>query len=520
MNKNDNLHKSSNTNRSINIEKSLNTNNLAVNNNDIDLTKYYVENLEVKIDHPIIREIGKIADKHNYQVYIIGGYVRDYLLGRPLNDFDFTVEGDCLQFAEIVAKHYRTHPILFGRFRTAMVHIGETQCEFVGTRKEAYIPESRNPIVTEGSLYDDIKRRDFTINTLAASINESTFGRVLDVFGGIKDLEAKRIITPLDPEITFSDDPLRIMRAARFASQLKFNIVPELIAAAKRIASRIKIISVERISDEFLKIMASPKPSIGIKILDEMGILEYIFPEVSRLKGVEKVVQDGKEYNHKDVFYHTLQVLDGVADKSDNVWLRFAALLHDIAKPKTKQFVQGTGWSFYGHEEVGARWVKNIFKRMKLPFEHIEYVEKLVRLHQRPMVLVSDEVSDSAIRRLAFAAGEALDDLFTLCKADITTNNPTFSEKYFNNYEIVRRKVIEVQEKDKLREFQSPVRGEEIMEICQIPPCRLVGDIKTAIEEAILDGIIPNEYDAAKEYFLQLKDDWMANSQPDPRRKK
>ncbi len=496
-----------------------NTNNSIKNNDDAnnpindlnDLSDYYVDGLRLEIDQPIIREIGRLADKYGFRVYIIGGYVRDYILGRPLNDFDFTVEGDCLQFAEIVARHYRSNPILFKRFRTAMVPIGEFKCEFVGTRKESYIPESRNPIVSEGSLYDDIKRRDFTINTLAADINESNFGKVIDVFNGIEDIKKQRIITPLDPEITFSDDPLRIMRAARFASQLGFLIEENLIEAARNISERINIISIERISDEFMKIIASKKPSIGINILDNMGILERIFPEISRLKGTNKVVVDGREYNHKDVYYHTLKVLDKVAEKSDNIWLRFAALLHDIAKPKTKSFIDGVGWSFHGHEEVGARWVKSIFKRLKLPFEHIEYVEKLVRLHQRPMALVDNDISDSAIRRLAFNAGEALDDLFTLCRADITTNNPAFSEKYFNNYEIVRQKVIDVQEKDKLREFQSPVRGEEIMELCQIPPSRLVGIIKTAIEEAILDGIIPNDYDAAKQYFLENKDTWIEN---------
>lgn len=474
-----------------------------------DLSRFYLNHIRINITEPIITEIGKLADKHGFQVFIIGGYVRDYLLGRERNDFDFTVVGDCLNFAEIVAKHYNSTPVLFNRFRTAMVPIGEFKCEFVGTRKESYIVESRNPIVAEGTLYDDIKRRDFTINSLAASINSSNMGRILDVFNGLQDLEDKNIITPLEPEITFSEDPLRIMRAARFASQLHFTVVPQVMEAAKSISDRIKIISTERISDELLKILASPKPSIGLKILDKMQILEKIFPELFNLKGKDKIIIDEKEYNHKDVFNHTLKVVDKVAEVSDNIWLRFAALIHDIAKPKTKLFIEGTGWSFHGHEEIGARWVQKIFKNLKLPFEHINYVETLVRLHQRPMALVNEEVSDSAVRRLAFNAGEALDDLFTLCRADITTNNPALSEKYFNNYEIVRKKVIDVQEKDRLREFQSPVRGEEIMELCNIPPSRLVGRIKTAVEEAILDGVIPNDYEAAKSYFLENKDEWI-----------
>jgi poly(A) polymerase len=464
---------------------------------------------KIIIEEKIILEIGRLAEIHNVEIYVVGGYVRDYLLGRPRSDFDFTMIGDCFDFAQIVADHFRSKPVFYKRFRTALVPIGEFKCEFVGARKEEYLPDSRKPIVSEGALYDDLKRRDFTVNALACRIGGDNIGEIVDLFGGMTDLEARVLKTPLEPAATFSEDPLRIMRAARFASQLNFELPQDVIDAAKSISERITIISVERISDEFVKIMNSPKPSVGIYLLLKMNILDKIFPELYRLCGTEKKEIDGVEHNHKDVFKHTLKVLDKIAEDSDNLWLRFAALLHDIAKPKTKRFSESAGWSFHGHEELGARWVSGIFKKLKLPFDHIPYVETLVRLHQRPMALVSEEVTDSAIRRLAFQAGAALNDLFTLCRADITTNNPRLSEKYLNNYEVVRAKVIDVQEKDKLREFQSPVRGEEIMEICNIPPSLPVGIIKQTIEEAILDGIIPNEYEAAKKYFLDNKDLWL-----------
>ncbi len=464
---------------------------------------------KIEITEPIILKIGEIAKEHNFDVYIVGGYVRDYFLSRERNDFDFTVVGDCFTFAEIVAERFNTKAVHYKKFRTALVPIGDFKCEFVGTRKEEYLPDSRNPIVTEGTLLDDLKRRDFTINALAAKIHSAEMGNVIDMFNGLEDMDNKILRTPLNPTITFSDDPLRMMRAARFASQLNFNILDELITSAKSISDRIKIISTERIADEFLKILASAKPSIGIEYLIKMDLLVYVFPELSRLGGVETKVIDEIEYHHKDILKHTLKVLDKTAEVSDNLWLRFAALLHDIAKPKTKHFTKGIGWSFHGHEDLGSKWTAGIFKKMKLPFDHIEYVAKLVKLHQRPMVLVNEEVTDSAVRRLAFNAGDALEDLFTLCRADITTNNPKLSEKYLQNYELVKQKVIEVQEKDKLREFQSPVRGEEIMELCSIPPSISVGLIKQAIEEAILDGIIPNDYQIAKDYFLTNKDIWI-----------
>lgn len=463
----------------------------------------------INIQEPLIKSIGEFADEIGVEIYIVGGYVRDYYLNRPRLDFDFTIKGDSLEFAEKLALKYNTKPILYPKFRTAMLQINGSKCEFVGTRKEIYQQNSRNPITYEGSLEDDLRRRDFTINAMAVSINKQKFGEVIDLFGGIRDLGLKILKTPLNPMITFNDDPLRMLRAIRFATQLDFRIDINTYNAIRKIPERIQIISQERITDEFLKILASSKPSIGLNLLFDTTLLRYIFPELYYLAGVEKVVDNRTEYAHKDIFIHTLQVVDNVAKQSDNVWLRFAALVHDIAKPKTKQFIPEIGWSFHGHEELGARMVEGIFRRMKLPLEHMDYVEKLVRLHQRPMALVDDGVTDSAIRRLAFHAGDALEDLFLLCKADITTNNPKIGEKYLRNYDFVAQKVKEVQEKDKLREFQSPIRGDEIMQICNIDPSPLVGYIKSSIEEAILDGIIPNDYEAAKAYFLEHKNEWI-----------
>lgn len=468
-----------------------------------------VKHQKINIQEPLLISIGELADELGYKVYIVGGFVRDYYLNNPRNDYDFTVIGDALTFAKKVAKKFKSKAVLYEKFMTAMVPIGDIKCEFVGTRKEEYLPDSRKPIVTVGTLEDDLKRRDFTINAIAVAINENNFGDVIDLFQGKRDIDLRILRTPLEPSTTFSEDPLRMMRCARFASQLNFSLDRSCIEAARKIANRIQIISQERISDEFLKILNSDVPSVGINLLREMGLLEYIFPELMRLTGVEIISENGRDFNHKDVYIHTLRVLDNVASQSNNTWLRFAALLHDIAKSITKEYVPGTGWTFHGHEEHGARQVEKIFRRMKLPLVHVEYVEKLVRLHQRPMALVDEGVTDSAVRRLAFQAGDALEDLFLLCKSDITTNNPKLSQRYLRNYEIVKEKVILIQEKDKLREFQSPVRGEEIMDMCGLKPSKTVGLIKTAIEEAILDGIIQNDYDAAKEYFLQHKDKWL-----------
>lgn len=470
---------------------------------------------KVELNADVILQVAEIANRENYEVYIVGGFVRDYFLNRPRTDYDFTVVGNALEFAKKIASHFRVKPVVFERFRTAMVPLKDgLQLEFVGTRKEEYLPNSRKPIVSVGTLYDDIARRDFTINTLAASLQKDELGKVVDIFGGIEDLSNKLIRTPLNPEITFNDDPLRMMRAARFASQLEYTIHPDTMAAIKKMAPRLKIISQERITNEFLKILESNKPSIGINILSETGLLAQFFPELESLKGVDVKTQNDKVYAHKDVFYHTLKVVDNISTMTNNVWLRFAALLHDIAKPKTKRYNPQTGWTFHGHEELGAKMVAKIFRNFKLPLEQQEYVEKLVRLHQRPMVLVDDGVTDSAVRRLAVSAGSALEDLFTLCKADITTKNPKLSAQYLSNYDSVLQKILEVQEKDKLREFQSPVRGEEIMQYCRIAPCKAVGIIKSNIEEAILDGVIPNEYDDARKYFEENIEKWINDIEP------
>lgn len=467
----------------------------------------FPDKIEITLNEMI--RIGQIADELGYKVYGVGGFVRDYYLQRATKDIDFTVVGDSIEFAKEIAKRFKTKVVLFERFRTAMVHLKDNNCEFVGTRKEVYSAESRKPVVTEGTLEDDLKRRDFTINCMAVALNSDNFGMVTDLFDGRSDLTKQVIKTPGDPFATFNEDPLRMMRAARFASQLAFSVDSFCIHAMRQMADRISIISQERITDEFLKILASPMPSRGLYILYETGILKNMFPEIADLAGVEVVSEGENKFGHKDIMIHSFQVLDNVSKESDDIWLRFAALVHDIGKLKTKRFIKHTGWSFHGHEEIGARMIEPIFRGMKLPMEKMEYVAKLVRLHQRPMALVDRGVTDSAVRRLAYHAGDALHDLFLLCRCDITTNNPKLSNKYLWNYNKVFEKVVDVQERDKLREFQSPVRGEEIMEICNIQPSIVVGRIKNAIEEAILDGFIPNEYEAAKEYFLKHKTEWI-----------
>lgn len=476
--------------------------------------------MTLEIDEPILHTLGKLADEHGVELYAVGGWVRDAYMGRMVQDIDCTVVGDALAFAKIVARYFSSKAVIYERFRTALVPVGGYKLEFVGTRKEEYESDSRKPIVTEGTLFDDLRRRDFTINAMAVSLNARTLGELIDVFDGRQDLERKILRTPLEPKTTFSDDPLRMMRAARFAARFGFAIEPEALEAMTQMSDRIRIISQERITDEFMKMLGAPKPSIGLNILHDTGILKYIFPEVERLAGIDLVQIGEQEYAHKDVFYHTLQVLDNLSAVSDNIWLRFATLMHDIAKPKTKRFIPGVGWSFHGHEEIGARWQASIFRRMKLSLDHLPYVEKLVRLHQRPMVLLDDIVTDSAVRRLAVAAGDALEDLFTLCRADITTKNPKRAEKYLRNYDAVFHKIMDVQERDQLRAFQSPVRGEEIMELCALTPSRAVGFIKTAIEEAILEGIIPNEYEPAREYLLAHKDEWLAQAEAEMKQRK
>lgn len=462
----------------------------------------------ISLDDPILLRIAALAQEQGVEAYVVGGFVRDAVMGRKRTDIDITVHGDPLPFAESVATVFSSKTVVFERFRTAMVPVGEYQIEFVGTRKESYAEDSRNPTVTVGSLEDDIRRRDFTVNTLAAALSTDKLGEVTDLFNGVDDIEKRILRTPLEPEVTMSDDPLRMMRAARFASQLNFEIEASTLAAVTSMAERLDIISQERITEEFLKIMATDKPSVGLAILFETGLLEQFLPEVHRLAGVDLVEEGSRSYAHKDVFRHTLKVVDNLAATSDNVWLRFAALMHDVAKPKTKRFVQGHGWTFHGHEEVGARWQEKIFRRLKLPLQHLDYVRTLVRLHQRPMKLVDEGVTDSAIRRLAVQAGDGIDDLFLLCKADVTTRNPKRAEKYVRNYDKVQAKLIDVQERDQLRSFQSPLRGEQIMEISGLGQCREVGYMKWMIEEAILDGAISNEEDAARAYLLEHLDTW------------
>jgi putative nucleotidyltransferase with HDIG domain len=460
------------------------------------------------ISDPILFAIGAIADEAKIDAYVIGGYVRDDLLNRGFRkDIDVMVVGDGVGFASLVAGEFVQAKLsIYERFRTAALQVGDHVIEFVGARKESYRADSRKPVTEEGTLEDDLARRDFTINALAVSLNQTSFGDLIDRFGGMQDLQQRILRTPLEPAQTFSDDPLRMMRAARFASQLNFMVDWHAMEAMQSMSDRIGIVSQERVTDEFLKIMESPKPSVGLRILYEAGLMQYVFPEVDRLGGVELMSVGEQEYAHKDVFKHTLQVVDNMSAATDDVWLRFAALLHDVAKPKTKQFREGIGWTFYGHEILGARWVQKIFKRMRLPMDAAERVSKLVRLHMRPMALVDEGVTDSAVRRVLWEAGEDIEDLLTLCRADITSKNPKLAHRYQQNYDIVASKMTEVEEKDRMRAFQSPVRGEEIMEICGIPPSRTVGVLKSAIEEAIIEGEIPNEYDAAKNYLLRIKD--------------
>ena len=462
----------------------------------------------IEVSDPVLLRIAALAHERGIRAYVVGGYVRDALMGRARTDIDITVQGDPLEFARAVAEVFRSKTVEFANFRTAMVPIGEYQVEFVGTRREEYHESSRKPIVVEGTLEDDLRRRDFTVNALAAGLNADDLGEVIDLFDGSQDIGRRILRTPLDPVVTMSDDPLRMMRAARFAAQLEFEVEPSVLEAMSSMADRISIISQERITDEFLKIMQTRKPSIGLKLLYDTGLMKHIFPEVHNLGGVDIVERGSREFQHKDVFLHTLQVVDNLAQMSENVWLRFATLMHDVAKPRTKKFIEGSGWTFHGHEEVGARWQEKIFRRLKLPLHHLEYVQTLVRLHQRPMMLVDEGVTDSAIRRLAVQAGDAINDLFMLCRADITTRNPSRAAKYLRNYDIVESKLIDVRERDQLRAFQSPIRGEELMELSGLGPCRTLGYMKWMIEEAILDGIIPNEPEAARAYLLNNIDQW------------
>ncbi|HOV98883.1 MAG TPA: HD domain-containing protein [Bacteroidota bacterium] len=464
-------------------------------------------NTALPLNDPLLKKIGMLADTAPVEAYVVGGYVRDFILGKECSDIDIVVIGNGIEFAKLVARELGIRePVIYENFGTAMLPFGERKLEFVGSRKESYNRDSRKPIVATGTLAEDLSRRDFTINAMAVSLNSKTFGKLVDPFNGREDIERKLLRTPLDPEETFDDDPLRIMRAMRFAAQLQFNVDASVITAAQKMAQRLSIVSQERISDEFLKILAAPKPSIGLALLQETGALKIVFPELAALAGVEQ----REDYHHKDVFNHTLQVVDNVAEKSDNVWLRIAALLHDIAKPKTKAFKSGIGWTFHGHEDVGAKMVRPIFQKLRLPLDCVPYVEKLVRLHLRPQALVDAEVTDSAIRRLMFEAGDTIDDLMTLCRADITSKNPRLVKQVLENYERVVQRMAEVEEKDRIRNWQPPLHGDEIMKLCNIGEGIYVGMLKDAITEAILDGIISNDHDAAVQYLLSIKDKILA----------
>lgn len=455
-----------------------------------------------KLRHKIFQEISTVADQMNLETFVIGGFVRDLYLKRPSKDVDIVTLGSGIELAEMVALRLKNKPrvTVFKNFGTAMLKYKDMEIEFVGARKESYRHDSRNPVVENGTLEDDQNRRDFTINALAMRLNQSNFGELIDPFNGIADLNNKVIRTPLDPDITFSDDPLRIMRAIRFSAQLGFKIHDETLQSISRNKNRIKIISGERIIDEINKIMMSEKPSVGFKLMEETGLLQIIFPELQQMKGVDKI----KGIGHKDNFYHTLEVLDRIVPNTNNLWLRWSALLHDIAKPATKKFIDGQGWTFHAHNFVGVKMIPGIFKRMKLPLnEKMKYVQKMVQLHMRPIVLSEDIVTDSAVRRLLFEAGDDIDDLMTLCEADITSKNSDKVKRYLKNFQLVREKLKEIEEKDAVRNFEPPVKGELIMEIFSLEPCKEVGLIKDAIKDAILDGIIHNNYEEAYEFMLK-----------------
>jgi poly(A) polymerase len=446
--------------------------------------------------------ISKVADHLGQETYIVGGYIRDLILKRHTADIDIVTVGSGIKLAETIAKELgpNIQVNVFKTFGTAMFKYHGLELEFVGARKESYREDSRNPIVEDGTLEEDQNRRDFTINALAVCMNKDRFGELIDPFNGIQDIEDKIIRTPLEPGITFSDDPLRMMRAIRFSTQLGFTIEAKTLDAIANNKERIRIITKERIGEELNKIILAQKPSVGFKLLEKTGLLEIIFPELYRMKGREEVNGIG----HKDNFFHTLEVLDRIAPNTDNLWLRWSALLHDIAKPVTKKYSPQLGWTFHSHNFVGAKMVPTLFKKMKFPLnEKMKYVQKMVELHMRPIVLSEEEVTDSAIRRLLFEAGDDIDDLMTLCEADITSKNQEKVKRYYSNFQLVRRKLKELEERDHIRNFQPPVSGETIMEVFNLHPCREVGLIKTAIKDAILDGIIQNDHDQAYRFMLE-----------------
>lgn len=454
-----------------------------------------------KLIHPIFRIVSEESEKLGYRTFVVGGFVRDLFLKRSSKDVDFVTVGNGITLANAVNKRIKnTNLSVFKNFGTAQIKTKDWEFEFVGARKESYDRNSRKPVVEDGTFEDDINRRDFTINTLAVSLNSSNYGELIDTFNGLEDLREGIIKTPLDPKTTFSDDPLRMMRAARFATQLNFKIEKSTFNSLKSEANRLSIISQERITDELQKIIMSPKPSIGFKILFDTKLLHEFFPELVALQGVE--VREGK--GHKDNFYHTLQVLDQICERTENVWVRWSAILHDIAKPPTKRFVPGEGWTFHGHEDKGSRWVKPIFRRMKLPLgEPMRKVKNLVKLHLRPIALTKESITDSAVRRLIFDAGEDLDDLMILCKSDITTKNKKKEQRFQANLVNVEKNIAEVEERDRIRNWQPPISGDDIMKLFGIGPSREIGTIKTALKDAILDGHVNNEYDDAYNFVLE-----------------
>jgi poly(A) polymerase len=468
------------------------------------LLKIY--HLKEFLNKPVFGLLSQTTEEMRLSSFVVGGYVRDMIMGRDSTDIDVVVIGSGIDFARhfAVKLGLENKVTVYRNFGTALVMVpGDPawKVEFVGARKESYRKDSRKPIIENGTLEDDQNRRDFTINALALNLSEASFGELVDPFGGVKDIQEKTIKTPLDPDITFSDDPLRMMRAIRFAAQLGFEIEKTTYDAISANAERIRIISKERIAEELNKIILSPKPSKGFLLLEETGLLKIAFPQLFSLKGIEMV--NGK--GHKDNFYHTLKVLDNLSEKTDNLWLRWAAILHDIAKPATKKYDDDAGWTFHSHEFLGAKMVPQIFGKLKLPLnDHMKYVQKLVLLHLRPIVLSESHVTDSAIRRLLFDAGDDIDDLMLLCEADITSKNEHKVVRYLNNFRLVRSKLIDIEEKDRLRNWQPPVSGELIMETFDIPPCKAVGDIKTAIREAILDGQINNNFNEAYDFMIKF----------------